>query len=172
MSDSVDTIRRMSDDPFALPAFIIALVGLIIAVVAAVTGIASLWWQIATRRRGAHNVKVTAKAALVALSDDSVTDWQVNVRPANVGASPVSITGWGFELPGKRRSLYQVRRDHISAPLPHVLEPGTSIDLFVAQEGVRDALRTNAPDVKPSALRAYVTLGTGQTVCAKRGVPA
>lgn len=172
MSEPVDTIRRMPADQFALPAFIIALVGLIIAVVAAVTGIASLWWQIVTRRRGAHNVKVTAKAALVALSDDSVTDWQVNVRPANIGASPVSVTGWGFELPDKRGSLYQVRRDNISAPLPHVLEPGTSIDLFMAQEAVRDALSTNAPDVSPSALRAYVTLATGQTVYAKRGVPA
>ncbi|GAA3013598.1 hypothetical protein [Microbacterium aurantiacum] len=159
-------------DPFALPAFIIALVGLIIAVVAAVTGIASLWWQIVTRRRGAHNVKVTAKAALVALSDDSVTEWQVNVRPANVGASPVSITGWGFELPRDHGSLFQVRRDNISTPLPHLLEPGTSINLFMSQEGVRDALRTNAPGVEPSALRAYVTLGTGQTVYAKRGVPA
>lgn len=162
----------MSDDPFALPAFIIALLGLIIAVVAAVTGITSLWWQIVTRRRGAHNVKVTVAAALVAFSDDSVSEWQVKVRPANIGASPVSITGWGFQLPGKRGSLYQARRDGISTPLPHVLEPGTSIDLFMEQEGVRDALRTNAPDVKPSSLRAYVALGTGQTVYAKRGVPA
>lgn len=162
----------MPTDPFALPAFIIALAGLIIAVVAAVTGIASLCWQIAPRRRGAHNVKVTAKAALVALSDNSVTDWQVNVRPSNVGASPVSITGWGFELPDKRGSLYQVRRDVISTPLPHLLGPGTSIDLFMAQEEVLNALRVNAPGLKPSALRAYVTLGTGQTVYAKRGVPA
>lgn len=162
----------MSDDPFALPAFIVALVGLIIAVVAAVTGVASLWWQIVARRRGAHNVKVTVKAALVALSDDSVTDWQVHVRPANIGASPVSVTGWGFELPDKRGSLYQIRRDHISKPLPHLLEPGTNIDLFMAQEGVREALSKSTPDVKPSALRAYVTLGTGETIYAKRGVPA
>lgn len=162
----------MSDDPFALPAFIIALVGLIIAVIAAATGIASLLWQITTRRRGAHNVRVTVKAALVTLSDDSVSDWQVKVRPANIGASPVSVTGWGFELPGKRGSLYQVRRDNFSTPLPHVLEPGTGIDLFMAQEGVRDALRTKSPDVKPTALRAFVTLGTGETVYAKRGIPA
>lgn len=162
----------MSDDPFALPAFIIALVGLIIAVIAAATGIASLWWQITTRRRGAHNVRVTVNAALVTLSDDSVSDWQVKVRPANIGASPVSVTGWGFELPGKGGSLYQVRRDDFSTPLPHVLEPGTGIDLFMAQEGVRDTLRTRSPDVKPTALRAFVTLGTGETVYAKRGIPA
>lgn len=58
--------------PFALPAFIVALLGLVIAVVGALSGIVSLVWQIVTQRRGAHNVRLKISSALVANADGTV----------------------------------------------------------------------------------------------------
>lgn len=159
-------------DPFALPAFIVALVGLIIAVIGALTGIASLWWQILTRRRGAHNVRVTVTSSLPVPAYGDVADWQVCVSPANIGAGPVSITGWGLEMPNKRGSLVQTKYSPFSDRLPHVLQPGTSLNLFWPQGEVRQAISTHAPDLAAANLRAFVRLGTGETVYAKKaGVP-
>jgi hypothetical protein len=168
---ALDTIRAMSD-PFALPAFIVALVGLIIAVIGALTGIASLWWQIVTRRRGAHNVRVSVSSSLPVPAYGEVPGWQACVSPANIGAAPVSITGWGLEMPNKRGSLVQTRSSPFSQALPHVLQPGTSINLFWPQDEVRLAIATHAPDLTASELRAFVHLGTGEKIYARRtGVP-
>jgi len=159
-------------DPFALPAFIVALVGLIIAVIGALTGIASLWWQIVTRRKGAHNVRVSVSSALPVPSTGPIPDWQVCISPANIGAAPVAITGWGLEMPDKRGSLVQTKYSPFSDTLPQVLQPGTSISLFWPQEEVRLAISTHAPDVKAASLRPYVRLGTGETIYARKpGVP-
>jgi hypothetical protein len=168
---ALDTIRAMSD-PFALPAFIVALVGLIIAVIGALTGIASLWWQIVTRRRGAHNVRVSVSSSLPVPAYGEVPDWQACISPANIGAAPVSITGWGLEMPDKRGSLVQTKFSPFSQALPHLLQPGTSINLFWPQDEVRLAIAKHAPDLKASELRAFVHLGTGEKVYAKKpGVP-
>lgn len=169
--DRTHRIQAMPD-PFALPAFIIALVGLVIAVVGALTGIASLWWQIVTRRRGAHNVRVSVSAALPIPATGEMPDWQVCVSPANIGAAPVAITGWGLEMPAKRGSLIQTKPTPFSDSLPHMLQPGTSMSLFWPQEEVRLAIATHAPDVQASSLRPYVRLGTGETIYTKKpGVP-
>lgn len=74
-----------SADPLALPAFILAIVGLIVATVGALTGIVSLMWQVSTRRRGAHNVRVTVSSSLIAYSDSSVSDWLICVTAAICG---------------------------------------------------------------------------------------
>lgn len=158
-------------DPFALPAFVVALTGLIIAIIGAITGVASLWWQIRTRRRGAHNVRVAVTAALP-IPPYGDPEWQVCISPANIGAAPVAITGWGLEMPKKRGTLIQTRPSPFSSELPHHLQPGTSISLFWPQEHVRLAIATHAPDLTASQLRAFVRLGTGETVYAKNtGVP-
>jgi hypothetical protein len=160
-------------DPFALPAFVVALVGLVIAVVGALTGVVSLVWQITTRRRGAHNVRVNVNAALPVMPFPSENDWQVCISPANVGSGPVAITGWGLEMPNKRGALVQTKRSPLSQTLPHVLEPGTSISLYWPQHEVKLAIAKHAPDLTSADLRAFVQLGTGQQVRAKRrGVPA
>jgi hypothetical protein len=162
----------MPADSFALPAFILSIVGLVVAVVGALTGVVSLTWQIATRRRGAHNVRITVSASLLTYPDGTVSDWFACVSPANIGASPVAVTGWGLEMPGGG-SLNQLRRVAGSADLPHTLEPGTSINLLMPTEGIREALAEYAPGVPAERLRAWIRLGTGETVYAKkRGVPA
>ena len=101
-----------------------------------------------------------------------VPDRQACVSPANIGAAPVSITRWGLETPNKRGSLVQTKFSPFSQALPHVLQPGTSINLFWPQVEVRLAIATHAPDLKASELRAFVHLGTGEKVYAKKnGVP-
>ncbi len=170
MSHPVASLSVVTD-PFALPAFIVGLTGLAIAIVGAITGIVSLWWQIRTRRRGAHNVRVTVTAALP-IPPFGDADWQVCVSPANIGATPVAITGWGLEMPKKRGTLVQTQFSPFSDNLPHMLQPGTSINLFWPQDHVRLAIQTHASDLTASQLRAFVRLGTGETVYAKgTGVP-
>jgi hypothetical protein len=159
-------------DPFALPAFIVALAGLVIAVIGALTGIVSLGWQIITRRRGAHNVRVRVFSSLPIPADSDAGEWQVHVSPANIGAAPVTVTGWGLEMPKKRGSLVQTKYMPLSDTLPHVLQPGTSMSLFWPQDEVRLVLATHAPDVRASSLRAFVHLATGEKIYARKaGVP-
>jgi hypothetical protein len=159
-------------DPLALPALIVAIIGLVVAVVGALTGIGSLAWQIITRRRGAHNVRLEISTALIANFDGTVSDWQVCFAPTNIGAAPVEVSGWGLEMPKKRGTLVQTRQVAASATLPHLLGPGTSINLFWPQDHVRLALTTHAADLNASDLRAFVRLGTGEIVYSrKRGVP-
>lgn len=159
-------------DPFALPAFILAIVGLIVATVGALTGIVSLMWQVTTRRRGAHNVRVTVGSSLLAYGDGSVSDWLICVTAANVGAAPVTVNGWGFALPGKRGAVRQTRPLTGSTPLPHRLEPGTSMSLFMQPAQLHGTLAEQDPPVAGRKVRAFVALGTGQEARAKRrGVP-
>jgi len=156
----------VATDPFALPAFVLSIVGLVVAVVGALTGVVSLAWQITTRRRGAYNVRVSVSSSLQMYPDGAVSDWFVCVSPANIGASPVAVTSWGLEMPGGG-SLNQLLHVAGSAVLPHSLGPGTSINLLMATAAVRDALEEYAPGVEPSQLRAWVSLGTGERVYAK-----
>lgn len=101
-------IRAVSD-PFAVPAFIVALVGIIVAVVGALTGVEGLWWQIATRQKVAHNVHVSVSPALPAPDSGVMPDWQVCISPANIRVAPVAVTGWGLEMPIKRGPLIQTK---------------------------------------------------------------
>lgn len=162
----------MQPDPFALPALILSIVGLIIAVIGALTGLASLAWQISTRRRGAHNVRVTTGMSLLDYGPAGVSDWLIGVTAANIGASAVAVTSWGFELPGKRGNVYATAPVPGSTPLPHTLQPGTSMTVFMRPAQLAEVLSEQRPAVHSREVRAFLSLGTGERAHAKRrGAP-
>lgn len=97
----------MSADPFALPAFVLSIVGLIVAVIGALTGIVALVWQIVTRTRGAHRVVVRTRSDILLMGADGSDPSDLGVDPgpyvaievSNRGAAAVQIRQWMVTLP-------------------------------------------------------------------------
>ncbi|TFD45375.1 hypothetical protein E3T55_18745 [Cryobacterium frigoriphilum] len=160
----------METDPFALPAFVLAIISLAVATIGALTGVAALAWQIVTRTRGAHRVSVNVANSMV-LDEHAPTVVLIGVEAINSGVSAVRITTWGMELPNKSGGFVVANPLHYSTPLPHLLEPGTNAHFFLAAETLGANIRHNA-ELSPNQLRVFVKLATGQTIYAKKtGVP-
>lgn len=163
-------VRRVQPDPFALPAFILATISLVVATIGALTGIVALVWQIITRTRGAHRVTVSV-ANSVLLGPGSPDGVIITVEAINSGASAVQITGWGFELPNKGGGIVATIPMRQSAALPHMLLPGTNVDFFMPATQLGHALREQGLS-SADYIRAYVKLATGEKVFPRRrGVP-
>lgn len=159
------------DNPFALPAFILAIISLIVATIGALTGIVALSWQIVTRRRGAHRVTVNVTNSVLVAEDEDDEGLLLIVEAINHGASAVRLTAWGFEKVDKGGGFMVARPLPISTPIPHMLEPGTNALFALPAAALGEQIRYN-PGVTPLGLRAYVRLATGKTVYAKRrGIP-
>jgi hypothetical protein len=157
-------------DAFALPAFILSIVSLVVAVIGALTGVVALIWQINTRTRGAHRVAVNV-ANSVFVGPSSPDGVMICVEAINSGASPVKVTSWGFALPNRDGTMAATIPFPHSAPLPHVLDPGTNAEFFMPAVQLGHGLRQR-PSLKPSDLKAFVSLATGEKVFTKRrGVP-
>lgn len=169
----VDTMRVMLapiPDPFALPAFILSIVGLVIATIGALTGVAALVWQIITRTRGAHRVTVEVSNAVIVDGFDE-SGVIICVEAINSGASAIGISSWGFELSKNRGGFAIPHSVHPSTPLPHMLAPGTNAKFFVPAENLGAQIRHN-PGLSPRDLRAFVQLATGRkTYTQRQGVP-
>lgn len=163
-------------DPFALPAFILSIVSLVVATIGALTGVVALVWQIVTRTRGAHRVVVEVSNAVVvgdavALNPGGDAGVLICVEAMNRGASAISLTSWGFERVDKQGGFAIPNVEYPSTSLPHMLLPGTSAKFFVAAQHLGDTLRLN-PGLTPSDLRGFVQLATGRKAFARRsGIP-
>lgn len=137
--------------------------------VGAIAGVAALAWQIATSRRSAHRVKVRRTQSWLTYSDGSLSPDLVCVEASNVGAGAVTVTSWGISMGRRKENLTVVQPLPGSTPLPHRLEPGARMSLFV------EAAQLNRARIEKQVaydhMQAWVGLGTGQRVAAKRGVP-
>jgi hypothetical protein len=136
--------------------------------VGAVTGILALTWQISTWRRSGHRVKVT-RGRSYQMRDDAPPLEMFFVNARNVGSAPVTVTGWGVSLGKAKKNLTVYRPELGSTPLPHRLEPGAELNLYVQTAHVRRA--TVELGVPLNDMRAWVQLATGQKLNAKRGAP-
>lgn len=141
----------------------------IAAWIGAIAGVAALVWQIATWRKSSHNVKVTSTMSWFTYPDGSLSDDVVCVTARNVGAGPVTVTSWGIRLGPTREDMVVFRPLPLAATLPHRLEPGASMSVFIH---AADVWRAEAEKGIPtSAMRAWVRLATDKQVFAKRGMP-
>ncbi|NYE19610.1 hypothetical protein [Microbacterium immunditiarum] len=156
----------MQTDPFALPAFILAIISLVVATIGALTGVVALVWQIITRTRGAHRVTVSV-ANSVLIGDGMPDGVFISVEAINKGASAVRIINWGFQLPSGEGITVYVPVP-LSTTLPHMLEPGTNATFFVPAANLGGAIRTR-DGLTPRDLRAVVGLATGEKIFAKLG---
>jgi hypothetical protein len=153
----------------ALQAMQISIVSLVIAVFAALTGAGALAWQVATRRRGTHNVKVSVGPSRSDLSADG--DMVHLATAANIGGSDVELRGWGLMQPGRRYFLTPTALEG-STPLPHVLKAGTSARYMFSSTDLRSVLAQGS-NIGPADLNVFVSLGTGERIYSKtKGVGA
>ena len=170
LPDSATGTMRLMTDPFALPAFILSIVGLVVASIGALTGVAALVWQINTRTRGAHRVTVEVSNAVI-VDDSDESDVMICVEAINSGASAIGISSWGFELSNKRGGFAIPNPVHPSTPLPHMLVPGTNAKFFVPASNLGAQIKHN-PDLTVRDLRAFVQLATGRKAYTRRrGIP-
>ncbi|WP_066038642.1 hypothetical protein [Herbiconiux solani] len=156
----------MEPDPYALPAFILSIVSLVVAAIGAATGIAALVWQIVVRTRGAHRVRVTAASGMWRFTDEAALGPYVGIEVRNTGAAPVQVTGWAVELPDGGKLVGVAPDPHMPNPaLPHMLEAGTRATFYVRSAAI--AQHAKGKDVRE--LRVFVDLATGKRVYSKRG---
>ena len=141
----------------------------VLAWLGSLSGVAALIWQIATWRRLAHNVKVTRTQSWVPDIYGNLGEDLVCIEARNVGASAVTVTNWGIALGRGGRNLVVLYPLPLSTTLPHRLEPGASMNLFVLADALAQAKIDNAVPLK--RMRGWVGLATGKKVYAKRGVP-
>lgn len=137
--------------------------------IGAITGIAAVVWQVATWRRSAHNVKVQRTLSWLTYTDGSLSPDLVCVEAKNVGAAAVTVTNWGISLGRNKENLTVLQPLAGSTPLPHRLESGAQMSLFVQADDVRRARHERA--VPFAQMSAWVGLATGKKVNAKRGIP-
>jgi hypothetical protein len=141
----------------------------VVAWIGALTGIAALLWQVATWRRSAHNVKVSYTQSWVAYSNGNLSEALVCVSARNIGAAAVTVTQWGISMGSNGENLTVLSPIPNSTPLPHRLESGSEMSLFLRAV---DLLNTRDERRVPlQQMRGWVGLATGKKVYGKSGVP-
>jgi len=144
-----------------------AIAGLFLGIIGAVTGVVALAWQFITWRHSGAVVAVTATAAYPTYGDQ-VGDLHVNVNASNSGRSPVTVKGWGLRLPDGR-TMITTSPLSWSSPIPHRLEPGADGSWFMPAHEI--ARFSAVHGVRQQDLIAYVNLADGRTINAKaRGI--
>lgn len=142
---------------------------IILSIVSIGISLASITTTVVLWRRSGARVKVTsATAYMVFGSDMDSENPRISVEAANIGRAPVSVTGWGFQLPGNA-TLVNLRPEAYQPTLPHRLEPGSSATWYMHARGVTEQLAERR--VNPASVRAFVQLGTGAKTLAKKAPP-
>lgn len=155
----------MEPDPFALPAFVLSIVSLIVAVVGAGTGIIALVWQIITRTRGAHRIKVRVVSGMRVVTGAGSQGPYYDIDVSNRGAAAVQIRQWSIRLPDGNGLVTIPAAFPPQPSLPYTLEAGSSVSFYVLSSAIIEA----AAGRDLSKARGTVHLGTGQIVVGKRG---
>jgi hypothetical protein len=140
---------------------------LALAIAALVLSLASLVWQAWTFLASGPRVKVTTANALP-MYDGRGGDWMVTVEATNSGRAPCTVENWGIRLPGDAR-LITTERPAWIPPVPHRLEPHSSVTFYMAADGIRQIhLERGIPfrDMHP-----YATISGKGEVLSKDPVP-
>jgi hypothetical protein len=144
-----------------------AIAGLILGIIGAVTGVAALSWQVITWRQSGAVVAVTARQASRG-SDDHAGEQLVKVSARNSGRSAVTVNGWGLRLPGGG-AMVILDPMQGSSPVPLRLEPGADGSWLLPTHEV--ARFCAGRGVRQQDMIAFVDLADGRTIRAKeRGI--
>lgn len=144
-----------------------AVAALILGIVGALTGVAALAWQVLTWRQGGAVVTVTAFQAFPTYGDQ-LGEPHVNVTARNSGRSPVTVNGFGLQLPDGRTMVVSSLPSW-SSPVPHRLEPGADGSWYIPTAEIARFCADNG--IKQQDLIAFVRLADGRTTSAKqRGI--
>jgi hypothetical protein len=151
----------------------LAVIGAVTGIVGALTGVASLGWQLVTHRSSGRLVKVTCAYSMPArIGADGkpiFADDQVSVIVTNASGAPVTVTNYGVSL-DRKENLFVLAPSVFATRLPFVLEPGgTPAELMVAVDHLRQVHQERG--IPFSRMRPWVELGDGRRVYSKRTVP-
>lgn len=134
-----------------------------------VISLASLITTIVLWRRSGPRVRVTTGSAYLVFDGGVDTDTQyIAVEAANVGRAPVTISGWGIQLPGNA-ILANVDPAPWLPKLPYRLEAGASVTWHLDAATIRR--EAGARSVSLDVLRGFVQLATGEKVLARDPPP-
>lgn len=151
---------------------------LVIAVVGALTGVASLAWTVASHALSGARVKVELKAGWlggggavtlpftnfgsVARPEGIDGPAVVVVEARNVGRLPCSVVGWGVSVGSAQLGHVQLP---VNPALPHRLEVGEEGSWFVEMHSVLALIATlRETNVPATHLSGKVSLGDGRVV--------
>jgi hypothetical protein len=154
----------------------LAIIGAITGVVGAMTGVASLGWQVITHRSSGRLVKVTCAYAIPVYGPPGApqfrNDDQVAIKVANAGGAPVTITNYGVSTDGRKGqdNLFVMAPAAWSTTVPCSVEPGgRPAELLVPVNELRHLHEQKG--IPFSRMRPWVDLGDGRRVHSKRTVP-
>lgn len=138
----------------------------VIGWVGAVSGVTALVWQISTRRRGAHRVRVRTTNAYPMFPGAPVEHF-ICVTAINDGAGSVTVAGWGIEVANGQNAI-AVDPVPFSARLPYRLEPGESASFYMPAQAMRERHRSHLTPYR--RMRPFVLLATGRRVQSRNPV--
>lgn len=154
---------------------LLAIIGVITGIVGALTGIASLAWQIIAHRKAGRLVSVKATYLLPVYGqnrNECHGDDLIGIQVFNRGGSAVAVINYGVRLGSRRqeRNAFEVNKHVLSTPLPAMVEPGGPPALFTMSV---DGLRQLHDDegIPFGQMRPWVDLGDGRRVFATNSVP-
>jgi hypothetical protein len=154
----------------------LAIIGAITGVVGALTGVASLGWQVVIQRRSGRLVDVTCSYHIPVHGPPGApqfrNDDQVAVKVTNAGGAPVTVTNYGVSMDGKQRkdNLFVMAPVPWSTRLPFSVEPGGQpAELLVPVDELRHVHQERG--IPFSRMRPWVDLGDGRRVYSNRSVP-
>lgn len=154
----------------------LAIIGAITGVVGALTGVASLGWQVVTQRRSGRLVDVTCSYHVPVYGppgfQEPGDDHQVAVKVTNAGGAPVTVTNFGVSMDGMKGedNLFVMAPVPWSTRLPFSVEPGGKpAELLVPVDELRHVHQQRG--IPFTRMRPWVDLGDGRRVYSDRTVP-
>ncbi len=154
----------------------LAVIGAVTGIVGALTGVASLFWQIVVHRRSGRLVLVESSYMIPVYGPPHAPEFhdddQVAIAVSNRGGAPVTVTNYGVAMDGKRskNNLYVMDRPVWGTTLPASVEPGGEpAQLLVPVAELRRAHQESGIPFRK--MRPWVDLGDGRRVYSKKAVP-
>ncbi|GAA2845478.1 hypothetical protein Acy02nite_46920 [Actinoplanes cyaneus] len=135
----------------------------VLSIIAIGMSTVSLGWQIVSWRRSGALIRATVNQALV--GHEGI--WCTNVTARNLGRMAVSVTNWGYQLPGRKAgNIFMTRPLPISPTLPHRLEAGAEVSFYMETDAIQQVCKQKG--LPYQRVRAWVDLGDGRRIKARR----
>lgn len=152
------------------------IVGVLTGTVGALTGAASLIWQVSIHRRSGRLVSVVVSNVIPVYGPRHAPEFrdddQVALTVINRGGAPVSVLNFGVRIgrASQARNLFVVDPHPMSTPLPAVVEPGGQpVQVTVPVNELRRAERDLGVPFRQ--MRPWVELGDGRRILSRKPVP-
>lgn len=156
----------MKETPLTIAAFVVAILGLGLAV-------ASLVWQIAQHVLTGSVVRVRTGEGFLVDRHLNLQDRVVQVEVVNKGRVAVAINSWGLRLPNGMQMFPDASGAMVppgTPRAPQTLEPGHSVTFMSLRSQVQLAGHVDQELEFPFRVQGFVNLGNGKRRVHRRGL--